>query len=170
MSSWVTKSPSFVTKLGLRILAYLANTKMIRLNLIPTDRQGLDVFTDASFAPYSERSISGIVVQLFGQCVFWKSKRQSIVSLSTAESELIAACEGTVLAQSVQALAAELLDAEIEVTLRVDNVAAITLVEGGGSHRTRHLRVRANFLKEMIDDSRRTGQALPQGKISLLMH
>ena len=95
MSSWATRSPTYVSKIGLRVLAYLANTKSLRLSLAPTEDQSLDVFTDASFAPYSERSISGIVVQLAGQSVFWKSKRQSIMSLSTAESELIAACEGT---------------------------------------------------------------------------
>ena len=151
MSSWAVKSPSYVTKIGLRILAYLAKTKSLRLSLVPGDHQDLDVFTDASFAPYSEKSISGVVVQLSGKCVFWKSRRQTMVSLSTAECELIAACEGVVLGQSVLALAAELINPATQFTLRVDNVAAITLAEGGGSHRTRHLRVRANFLKEMLD-------------------
>ena len=45
----------------------------------------------------------------------------------------------------------ELFEDEVKKELKVDNVAAITLAEGGGSQRTRHLRVRANFLKEMID-------------------
>ena len=85
--------------------------------------------------------------------VFWKSRRQTLVSLSTAECELIAACEGVVLAQSVQALAEELLGETLGLVLRVDNVAAIILAEGGGSQRTRHLRVRANFLKEMIENN-----------------
>ena len=151
MSSWTVRSPSFVTKLGLRILAYLANTKDYRLVLTPKDGQELEIFTDASFAPFSDRSISGIVVQLSGRCIFWKSRRQTLVSLSTAESELIAACEGVVLGQSIEALISELLDGEVRKELRVDNVAAITLAEGGGSQRTRHLRVRASFLKEMID-------------------
>ena len=161
MSSWVTKSPTYVSKMGLRVLAYLANTKHLRLRLVPQKHQGLEVFTDASFAPYSERSISGILVRLAGNCVFWKSRRQSIVSLSTAECELIAACEGVVLAQSMQALASELYEAKPEITLKVDNVAAITLAEGGGSQRTRHLRVRANFLKEMIEDSNLSVQHCP---------
>ena len=151
MSSWAVRSPAFVCKLGLRILAYLANTKDFRLNLRPEGGKDLEVFTDASFAPFSDRSISGIVVQMMGRCVFWKSRRQTLVSLSTAESELIAACEGVVLGQSVEALITELLNRDIQKELRVDNVAAITLAEGGGSQRTRHLRVRANFLKEMTE-------------------
>ena len=161
MSSWVTRSPTFVSKLGLRILAYLANTKRMRLCLVPKDQSDVEVFTDASFAPYSEKSISGIVVQLAGRCVFWKSRRQSIVSLSTAECLLIAACEGVVLAQSIQALASELLNVQSKIVLKVDNVAAITLAEGGGSQRTRHLRARANFLKEMIDNNQLTVNHCP---------
>ena len=161
MSSWVSRSPTYVSKIGLRILAYLANTKGVRLCLVPQVTPGLEVFTDASFAPFSDRLISGIIVQLAGRCVFWKSRRQSIVSLSTAECELIAACEGVVLAQSMQALASELLDMQPELILQVDNVAAITLAEGGGSQRTRHLRVRANFLKEMIENSQLTVKHCP---------
>ena len=151
MSSWTVRSPSFVSKLGLRVLAYLANTKDFRLVLTPKHDQEMQIFTDASFAPFSDRSISGIVVQFRGRCIFWKSRRQTLVSLSTAESELIAACEGVVLGQSIEALVSELLDQEVQKELKVDNVAAITLAEGGGSQRTRHLRVRASFLKEMID-------------------
>ena len=33
----------------------------------------------------------------------------------------------------------------------VDNLAAISLAEGSGSQRTRHLRVRSNFVKELVD-------------------
>ena len=151
MSSWTVRSPSFVTKLGLRILAYLARTKGLKLDLTPCQDKELEIYTDASFAPFSDRSISGIVVQLRGKSIFWKSRRQTLVSLSTAESELIAACEGVVLGQSIEALVSELFDCEVNKELKVDNVAAITLAEGDKSQRTRHLRVRANFLKEMID-------------------
>ena len=166
MSSWTTKAPAFVTKVGLRILAYLANTRSMRLSLTPDDTDELQVFTDASFAPYGERSISGITVQLSGRCVFWKSRRQSLVSLSTAECELIAACEGVVLAQSVQALASEVSGEHLNITLRVDNTAAITLAEGGGSQRTRHLRMRASFLTEMIENGQLSVKHCP-GEVQL---
>ena len=161
MSSWASKAPTYVGTLGLRILAYLAKTKALRLHLIPGEDPGIEVFTDASFAPFGDRSISGIIVQLGGNSVFWKSRRQSLVSLSTAESELIAACEGVVLAHSVQALADELYGKRLRVLLKVDNVAAITLAEGGGSQRTRHLRVRANFLKELLDSQQLQVQHCP---------
>ena len=132
MSSWVVRSPIFVAKVGLRILSYLANTKGYRLSLVPSGSSELSVFSDASFAPFGERSVSGIVILLNGRCVLWKSRRQSLMSLSTAECELIAACEAVTLAQSLESLVAELHKHGIMKVLRVDNVAAITLAEGGG--------------------------------------
>eukprot|EP00439_Symbiodinium_sp_Y106_P029796 s3022_g3.t1 len=151
MSSWTVRSPSYVTRVGLRILSYLANTKRFRLSLVPNGPSELTVYSDASFAPFGERSVSGIVVLLRGRCVLWKSRRQSLMSLSTAECELIAACEAVTLAQSLESLVAELLKVQVAKVLQVDNVAAIVLVEGGGSQRTRHLRVCAHFLRELVD-------------------
>ena len=109
------------------------------------------VYTDASFSPYGGHSVSGILIQFRGRNVLWKAKRQSIVCLSTAESELVAACEGTVLGQSTESLIAELADSLSPMQLLVDNLAAVVLAEGGGSGRTRHLRVRACFITDLIE-------------------
>ncbi|CAE6948806.1 RE1 [Symbiodinium sp. CCMP2592] len=149
MASWVSRFPAHVTKIGGRVLEYLAATKTHRLNLIPGRPEGLRIFTDASFAPYGSHSISGILLRYDECTVVWKSRRQSLVTLSTAESELCAGCEGVTLSQSLEALIVE-LDGSMGVkNLMVDNIAAITLAEGGGSVRTRHLRVRAAFIHDM---------------------
>ena len=55
----------------------------------------------------------------------------------------MAGCEGVVLGQSLGALIQELDGSVGCMRLMVDNTAALTLAEGGGSQRTRHLRVRA---------------------------
>ena len=149
MASWVSRFPRQVTKVGSRVLEYLANTKGYRLSLVPGRTDGLRIYTDASFAPFGSHSISGIVLQYHECTVVWKSKRQSLVTLSTAESELCAGCEGVTLAQSLEALIAELEESSSCKNLMVDNTAAVTLAEGGGSVRTRHLRVRAAFLHDM---------------------
>ena len=150
MSSCTTRSPEFVIKIGLRVLAYVANTKNLRLSLVPDGTSAISIYTDASFAPFGERSITGVAVMMSSRCVIWKSRRQTLVSLSTAECELIAAIEGIVLGQSVETLIEELWGGPVDKTLRVDNTAAITLAEGGGSQRTRHLRVRACYLREQL--------------------
>ena len=125
MASWVAKYPTQVSKIGQRVLEYLANTKTHRLSLIPGSRRGLRIYTDASFAPHGSHSISGIVLQYDECCVVWKSKRQSLVTLSTAESELVSGCEGVVLAQSLEALVCELEETLCTKHLLVDNTAAV---------------------------------------------
>ncbi|CAE7618847.1 GIP, partial [Symbiodinium sp. CCMP2456] len=89
MASLVARSPQYVVKLGTRVLEYLCNTKAHRLTLVPGKADGIRIYTDASFAPHGEHSITGAVLQYDECCVVWKSKRQSLVTLSTAESELV---------------------------------------------------------------------------------
>ena len=149
MASWASRFPRQVSRIRMRVLEYLANTKPFRLTLIPENSSGIRIYTDASFAPFGAHSISGIALQYYECTVAWKSKRQGLVTLSTAESELCAGCEGVTLAQSLEALTNELDDSAGAKDLLVDNTAAVTIAEGGGSVRTRHLRVRAAFLQDM---------------------
>ena len=51
----------------------------------------VDVFSDTDFAnTASMKSVSGMVVRMYGTCVFWTSKRQEIIAGDTTEAELIA--------------------------------------------------------------------------------
>ena len=63
-------------------------------------------FTDASFGVVyrSLRSISGVIVYLFGTPIAWRSKVQSVFSSSTCQSEWIAMCEGIELEDSILGL------------------------------------------------------------------
>ena len=127
MSSWVSRSPTTVHKFGLRILEFLNTTKneFLSLNPVSGTAKGVIVYTDASFAPFGGHSVSGILIQYQGRNILWKSKRQSIVCLSTAEAELVSACEGVLHGQSTEALLRELaIDLE-PMQLLVDNTAAI---------------------------------------------
>ena len=152
MGSWCTRAPTLVSKLGMRLLEYLWSTKDDKLSLIPRETtRRLTIYSDASFSPYGSASVTGVLIMFLGRVILWKGKKQSIISLSTAEAELIAACEAVVLGQSMQALVSTLGEGVGPMLLLVDNVAAIVLAEGGGSQRTRHLRVRASFIKDLQD-------------------
>eukprot|EP00439_Symbiodinium_sp_Y106_P050925 s5891_g6.t1 len=133
MSSWVTRAPTIVYKFGMRVLEFLNTTKDLSLSMTPVSgaSKGIVIYTDASYAPYGGHSISGILVQYMGRNILWKSKRQSIVCLSTAEAELVAACEGVMLGQSTEALVKELTIIDEPMQLLVDNLAAIIISEGG---------------------------------------
>ena len=49
MSSWTTKAPQHVTRMGQRVLQFLAATKAQRLSLVPGKANGLSLYSDASF-------------------------------------------------------------------------------------------------------------------------
>ena len=64
----------------------------------------IQIFTDASHAgcPDTRRSITGVVIKLAGNTVFWAALWQKIVSHSSCESELMALDKGATVGQYVQ--------------------------------------------------------------------
>ena len=55
-------------------------------------RYSLEVFADADYASKAtdRRSVSGGVIMCGGACVYWFSKTQKCVTLSTSEAEYVA--------------------------------------------------------------------------------
>ena len=153
MAARITRCPEMVNKVGKRLLDYLNETKHYRLAFTQESDEvikGLDVFTDSSFAPSGGRS-QGAAVAFYGSSpLTWRASRQQLVTLSTAESELVEAVDGTLLGLSARCLLSELEKKEVPLTLWVDNKAAIALLTtSSGSWRTRHLRLRSNWVREM---------------------
>ena len=110
MAARITRSPDMVCKLGMRLLDYLNETIHYRLGFCgePAEHH-IDVYTDSSFAPNAGRS-QGASVIFYQNCpITWRSGKQPLVTLSTAESELLEAIEGVVLGNSTKGLVEELL-------------------------------------------------------------
>ena len=107
------------------------------------------MFTDLSFAPAGARSHGAAVVTYKGTPNSWRSSRQTLVTLSTAKSELVEAVEGALLLKSVEGVIQEIAGLTPRLTIRVDNMSAMQLLNGSSSSwRTRHLRLRSSGLKE----------------------
>ena len=111
-------------------------------------------YSDASFAPKGGKSQSCFLVLWHGDPVFLKTMMQTFVTLSAAECELVAACDGWVAVQSVAVIVEELRQFVVTKSLHVDNAAAISI--GGSSNnihwRTRHLRLRAAAMHEAVEE------------------
>ena len=153
MSSRITRCPEAVVTIGERILDYLNETIGDRLRFANDkgEPQHLRTYTDSSFAPSSGKS-HGAVAIFYGTCpLSWRSSRQPLVALSTAETELMEGVEGAAMAYSTKCFLEELLDEELKIHLHIDNSAAISLMTtASGSWRTRHLRLRANWIKQKV--------------------
>ena len=164
-ASLVARRPSYVNRLGKRLLSYLAGTVDLRMTMGPTKcatEPELIVYTDASYAPFGRRSFGAAVVTFAGSPIAWKSGRQSFITLSVMEAELYAATQGCTLLNSVYALVAELYPQGVKRVLAVDNTSAAAMLAGGhGSQRTRHLKIRANYVREAVEEGRLTVRHTP---------
>ena len=152
--SLVGRMPHQALQIGRRILAYLQATKRLALDLrAARGVNDLEIFSDASFAPAGMHSYGGLVFCYKGAVVLWKAYKIPTIALSSAEAELVTAAEGTILGRSLHAALTELSESQVQLLLHVDNQAAITIPGGGGSQRTRHLRVRGACIRQLIDEN-----------------
>jgi len=162
----VTKRPRWVVQMSQHVLGYLLGTSEHCLHYkaevngygpesnlqIPRHKGLIEAFSDISFAPNGNRSYQGIVVTYAGSPIQWEASRQAFHTMSTAESELVAALEATTMTQSVEALLQSMYpEVVFEKVLYGDNQSALSIIEKpDGPWRTRHLRLRANVLKEKM--------------------
>ena len=93
-----------------RLLRYVRGTVDLGLVLHRSSSAELVVYTDADWAgcPDTRRSTSGYAVFLGGNLVSWSSKRQPVVSCSSAEVEYRAVANGVTEASRLHQLLAEL--------------------------------------------------------------
>ena len=123
-------------------------------------------YTDADYAGdvQSRRSTTGFVFILHGGPVSWASKRQTCTSLSTTESEYVAACETSKEAVWLQQLVSEISNKkkEVPIPLLCDNQSAIRLVRNPEFHqRTKHIDVKYHFIRDQQEGGKIDLQYIP---------
>lgn len=138
-----------------RILKYVKSTIDYGIKFDSHVSLDLDGFSDADYAgdKVTRRSTSGHVF-LFGSGVIsWCSERQKSVSLSTTESEYIAASGGVKELVWLQRLLREILGKDVGTDFNMDNQSAIRLIKNPEFHkRTKHIDVRYHFIREKFEE------------------
>ena len=117
------------------------------------DLDQMTIMVDASYAPPHEqyRSIQGLMVLHGHNLIMWQSSRQPFITQSTAEAELMGYTEGLQAGLSTVALL-QTLGFEVKAkTLKGDSKAALAICTmETGPWRTRHLRLRASKIRELL--------------------
>jgi len=136
-----------------RIFHYLLGTRDLWLTYGEANTP-LEGYADADGSMAEDcRTISGYAFLIDGGAVSWSSKRQEIVSLSTTESEYIAATHGGKEALWLRSLISEVFgDIKGPTTLFSDNQAAIALTCDNQYHpRMKHIDVRYHWICWVVE-------------------
>ena len=135
----------------LRVLRYLRGTASHRLFYATSSPPTLHAYSDATWAsdPVDRRSVTGYCICLGGSPVAWKSKRQTAVSRSSAETELRALATTTAEIIWLRWLLADFgVDSAHPTILRCDNTSAIQIANNPVKHElTKHIGVDASFIR-----------------------
>jgi hypothetical protein len=135
-----------------RVFRYLAGTKDLSL-MYGGERYDLVGYTDADGASQEHRhAISGHAFLIDGGAVSWSSRKQELVTLSTAEAEYVAATHAAKEAIWLRRLIHDLFPSLVSrTTLHCDNQAALKLATDDNYHaRTKHIAIRYHFIRQVV--------------------
>ena len=139
-----------------RVLRYIRGTLDLGLQFTYSDEFRLCGFSDADWAGCldTRKSTSGHVFRLGNATIGWRSKKQSIVALSSTESEYVALCaaaqETVWLRNLLKGVGHKQTDATV---IYEDNQGAIALAKNPKNHpRTKHIDVKYHYVRGTIED------------------
>ena len=143
-----------------RVYGYVRKTKYYGI-ILGTSTFRLKLFTDAAYALHvNARSHTGVLITFDGDVtgpVYCKSHVQKIVTLSSTESELVALVEGVKrlipLARLMQSIGVQSIE-ETSSLVVCDNRSVLHIITNGEgfSGKSRHMRVRWQFVTELIEE------------------
>ncbi|KAK8928288.1 hypothetical protein KSP39_PZI017463 [Platanthera zijinensis] len=138
-----------------RILRYLKTSPGRGILFTSNSDLKIEIYTDADWAGSVEdrRSTSGYCSFIGGNLVTWRSKKQQVVSRSSAEAEFRAMAHGICEGLWLRSLMSDLgLSETAPIRLYCDNKAAISIANNPVQHdRTKNIEVDRHFIKEHIE-------------------
>lgn len=98
------------------------------------------------------KSFTGLLIYRNGDLIHWKSKKQSMVALSSTESELEAMLEGLKEVIWSRRLLEEIeLSREAKIEIRCDNLNAVRLANGGSFKiKSKMLNRKCHYIREDV--------------------
>ncbi|GKA68228.1 putative RNA-directed DNA polymerase [Tanacetum coccineum] len=142
-------------KAVLRIIRYLKGTTGHGVLFKQNGHLETQLYTDADWAgdKGDRRSTSGYLTLVGGNLVTWRSKKQKVVALSSAEAEFRGIARGITEVLWIRKLLTEIGYPPQEPSkVMSDNKAAIQISENPVQHdRTKHIEIDRHFIKEKLE-------------------
>nr|GEX94765.1 ribonuclease H-like domain-containing protein [Tanacetum cinerariifolium] len=143
-------------KLAFRVLRYLKTAPDKGISFSKGTDLNLKVYVDPDWAKckVTRKSITGYAVFMGKSLVSWKSKKQSMLSKSSAKPEYMAMNSVTCEVMWILKVLAELnIKTSLHVPLHCDNNSAIQIAAKHVFHeRTKHFEIELFFLREKVAD------------------
>jgi hypothetical protein len=160
LSRFVSDPGSVHMQAAKRVLRYLKGTKDLSLKYSRPADGSLNLlwgYVDSDWAGCvdTRKSTTGYVLMLNGAAIAWKSKRQNVVALSSAEAEFMAASSLVQEVMYIRRLLTNLgFPQEFATEVGEDNRTCIAWSEGsvGGSDRAKHIDLRVHFVHNAVQD------------------
>ncbi|BES91554.1 Hydra magnipapillata [Nesidiocoris tenuis] len=108
-------------------------------------------YADWGSCTIDRRSYSGHCFIFSGSAISWSAKKQSCVSLSTAEAEHAAITEATKEALHLRNLAVDLHMDQQKIKIFSDNQAAQCIAKNLVSSRSKHIDIKLHFIRDVIE-------------------
>ena len=141
-------------KLAFRVLRYLKNAPGQGISFYKGNNLDINVFVDSDWAKckVTRKSVTGYCVFLGKSLVSWKSKKQSMLSKSSAEAEYRAMNSVTCEVIWIQKILTEMnIKTSLPVPLHCDNSSAIQIAANPVFHeKTKHFEIELFFLREKV--------------------
>ena len=132
LASALSKHATWCEQLAKKILRYLSGTRDSGLFLPNAgDESSLIAWSDVGYAGLNTKAQSGLFLSWAGAPLLWRSSRQTVSSLSTAEAELGAGALTWQITEGMRSLLEEWGITLEPIKLLMDNDAAVAITEQG---------------------------------------
>ena len=154
LSRYTNQATDELYKYLMRVQKYLWSTRNLKLRYVADCDIPIDAYCDASWASGNDsKSTSGYVIRVFGNLVQFKTKKQSMVAISSTESEYIAlseCCREVLVVRNILKEIGVLVEGACKV--KCDNQPTIIIGEGEGkANRTKHIRLKYHHIKDLVE-------------------
>lgn len=138
------------------VLRYLKGTENYGLIYKKTNGRQINVFafTDSDFAADSNdrKSTTGFVIKINKNTVFWNSKKQSVVALSSSEAEYVSLSSCCTECIFLGNLLHNIQINVFPITIYEDNQSAIKMAHTLETKRSKHIDVKHFFVKDLVSN------------------
>lgn len=142
----------------MKIFRYLADKQDLAIIYDKDDTIGMHAYCDADFAgdDQTSKSTTGLVILDSGAPIHWRSSRQSLVTLSSTEAEVVSLCTTAKDIMWLRKIAEELdIIGPQAIPTLCDNQSAIKITTKKKSiQRTRHMSAQAAYVVEQVENKK----------------